>query len=55
MGTEYPTLIDQAAGALDSLSLYKGLYKWNTDVTLGPGAQLFLNGNAGDVFIFQTS
>lgn len=44
-----------ATGTLDSLSLYKGLYNWSTDVTLNAGKMLYLNGNSGDVFIFQSS
>lgn len=44
-----------ATGTLDSLSLYKGLYSWTTDVDLSSGKMLYLNGNKGDVFIFQTS
>lgn len=55
MGIEKPTFINAGAGNLDTLSLYKGLYQWTTDVMLPAGGILNLNGELGDVFVFQTS
>ncbi|KAK4700464.1 hypothetical protein P7C70_g5782, partial [Phenoliferia sp. Uapishka_3] len=42
-------------GALDGLTLTKGIYKWGTTVVLGAGQKLTLDGACGDVFIFQAA
>ncbi|KAK4702426.1 hypothetical protein P7C70_g3800, partial [Phenoliferia sp. Uapishka_3] len=42
-------------GALDGLTLTKGIYKWGTTVVLGVGQTLTLSGACGDVFIFQAA
>ncbi|KAK4698293.1 hypothetical protein P7C70_g7989, partial [Phenoliferia sp. Uapishka_3] len=49
------TATELNGGALDGLSLTKGIYKWSTTVVLGVGKTLTLNGACGDIFIFQAS
>lgn len=55
LGRDNYSYRELANGTLDGLSLYKGVYNWSTDVNLHDGQILYLNGNEGDVFIFQSS
>jgi len=54
-GRTIPTAIDINSGSLSSSTspFLPGLYKWNSDVTITDS--ITLNGNATDVWIFQTS
>jgi hypothetical protein len=53
-GRTIPLATELGAGDITGLTLYPGLYKWGTGVTINaPGVTLDCQGNSSAVFIFQ--
>jgi hypothetical protein len=52
-GRTNPSNTELGAGNIDGMTLYPGLYKWSTGVTIPTGVTLNCQGNSSSVFIFQ--
>ena len=54
-GRTLPDATELGSGEIGGLTIYPGLYKWSTPVTISNDVTLDCSGNASAVFIFQMS